>query len=67
MPVDALSSFDPGAPHHPDIDRTVITAAKEFAPGMSTGAHSHDRAQFVFGIRGMMVATTEINIGVGRR
>jgi quercetin dioxygenase-like cupin family protein len=30
------------------------------APGMSTGAHSHDRAQFVFAIRGMMVATTEI-------
>jgi hypothetical protein len=50
----------------PDVDRTVIAAAKEFAPGRSTGAHSHDRAQFVFAIRGMMVATTEIDIGVGR-
>jgi hypothetical protein len=40
MPSDALSSFDPGAPHYPDVDRTVIAAAKEFAPGMSTGEHS---------------------------
>jgi AraC-like DNA-binding protein len=60
MSADALSSFDPGAPHYPDVDRTVIAAAREFAPGMSTGAHSHDRAQFVLAIRGMMVATTEI-------
>jgi hypothetical protein len=66
MSADALSSFDPAAPHYPDVDRTVIAAAREFAPGMSTGAHSHDRAQFDFAIRGMTVATTEIDIGVGR-
>src|ERR1700677_5359595 len=60
MSADALSSLDPAAPHDPDVDRTVIAAAKEFAPGMSTGAHSHDRAQLVFAIRGLMVATTEI-------
>jgi quercetin dioxygenase-like cupin family protein len=66
MPADALSCFDPVAPHYPDVDRTAIAAVKEFAPGISTGAHSHDRAQFVFAIRGMMVATTEIDIGVGR-
>ena len=60
MSADALSSLDPAAPHYPDVDRTVIAAAKEFAPGMSTGAHSHDRAQLVFAIRGLMVATTEI-------
>src|SRR6202789_3670942 len=60
MSADALSSFDPAAPDSPDGDRAVIAAAREFAPGMSTGAHSHDRAQFDFAIRGMMVATTEI-------
>src|SRR6202167_6782531 len=60
MSADALSSFNPAAPHYPDVDRTVIAAAREFAPGMSTGAHSHDRAQFVFAIRGMIVATTEV-------
>jgi hypothetical protein len=60
MSADALSSLDPAAPHYPDVDRTVIEAAKEFAPGISTGAHRHDRAQFVFAIRGLMVATTEI-------
>jgi AraC-like DNA-binding protein len=60
MSADAFSSLDPAAPHYPDVDRTVIAAAKEFAPSVSTGAHSHDRAQFVFVIRGLMVATTEM-------
>jgi hypothetical protein len=40
MSADALSSFDPAAPHYPDV---IIAAAREFAPGLSTGAHSHDR------------------------
>jgi hypothetical protein len=60
MSADALSSFDTAAPHYPDVDRTVIAAARSSPRGMSTGAHSHDRAQFVFAIRGLMVATTEI-------
>jgi AraC-like DNA-binding protein len=47
------------APHYPDVDRTVVAVAKEFAAGSTTGLHSHVRAQFIFAIRGLMVATTE--------
>jgi AraC-like DNA-binding protein len=41
------------------VDRTVVAVAKEFAPGSTTGRHSHVRAQFIFAIRGLMVATTD--------
>lgn len=50
---------DPLAPHYPDVDRTVVAVAKEFAPGTTTGPHRHTRGQFIFAIQGLMVATTE--------
>ena len=42
-----------------EVDRTVVAVAKEFSAGATTGLHSHVRAQFIFAIRGLMVATTE--------
>ena len=37
----------------------VVAGAKEFSAGATTGLHSHVRAQFIFAIRGLMVATTD--------
>lgn len=50
---------DPAARHYPDVDRTVVAVAKEFASGTTTGPHRHRRGQFIFAIEGLMVATTE--------
>lgn len=48
-----------GTPHYPEVARTVVAVAKEFAAGTSTGAHCHGRAQFIFAVRGTMLATTD--------
>jgi AraC-like DNA-binding protein len=56
--VGSLPGMD--APHYPEVPRTVVAVAKEFAAGTSTGAHSHRRAQLIFAIHGTMVATTEV-------
>lgn len=45
-------------PHYPEVDRTVIAVAKEFAAGSRTGRHSHARAQLIHAIDGLMVAST---------
>lgn len=47
------------APHYPDIDRSVLAVAKAFAGGTSTGWHSHERAQLIFAVEGLMVAHTD--------
>jgi hypothetical protein len=45
MPADALSSFDPAVPHYPEVDRTIIAAAMEFARGhVHWGAQPRSRA-----------------------
>lgn len=45
--------------HYPDIDRPVLAVAKAFASGASTGRHSHERAQLIFAVEGLMVADTD--------
>ena len=47
------------AAHYPEVDRPVIAMAKEFAPDTRTGRHSHQRAQLIAAIEGVMVATTD--------
>lgn len=47
------------ASHYPDIDRPVLAMAKAFASGASTGRHSHERAQLIFAVEGLMVANTD--------
>ena len=44
--------------HYPALDWPVIAVAKEFQPLTRTGKHSHERAQLLFAVKGMMVANT---------
>ncbi len=41
------------------MPRPVAVLAKDFAPGATTGRHSHPRAQLLYATTGLMVATTE--------
>lgn len=50
--------------HYPEVDRRVIAVAKEFAAGSRTGPHSHVRAQLIFAVEGLMVATTAVGTWV---
>jgi AraC-like DNA-binding protein len=47
------------AAHYPEIDQPVIAMAKAFAAGSRTGWHCHRRAQLIFALRGLMVASTD--------
>jgi hypothetical protein len=47
------------ASHYPEVDRPVVAMAKQFAAGCRTGRHCHARAQLIFAIEGLMVATTD--------
>jgi AraC-like DNA-binding protein/mannose-6-phosphate isomerase-like protein (cupin superfamily) len=44
--------------HYPDVHRPVIAMAKQFDAGTRTGWHAHARAQLLFAISGLMVAST---------
>lgn len=46
-------------PRIPDVDRPVVAAAKAFATGSRTGRHAHGRAQLIFAVSGLMVATAD--------
>lgn len=46
--------------HYPEVDRRVIAVAKEFAADSRTGPHGHVRAQLIFAVAGLMVATTAV-------
>ncbi len=46
-------------PRVPDVDRPVVAAAKAFAAGSRTGRHAHTRAQLIFAVAGLMVATAD--------
>jgi AraC-like DNA-binding protein len=42
-----------------DVPRAVAVMAKDFAPGSTTGQHSHTRAQLLYATAGLMIAETE--------
>jgi AraC-like DNA-binding protein len=45
--------------HYPALNWPIIAMTKEFSPQTRSGKHSHDRAQLLFAIKGLMVAKTE--------
>lgn len=47
------------ADDYQDVPRAVAVMAKDFAPGVTTGRHSHARAQLLYATAGLMVATAE--------
>src|SRR5687768_1200479 len=42
-----------------DVPRAIAVMAKDFAPGSTTGQHSHTRAQLLYATAGLMIAATE--------
>lgn len=44
--------------HFPEVDRPIVAMAKEFPARSRTGAHRHERAQLLFAVEGLMVAST---------
>lgn len=46
----------PQAEHYPEVDRSVVARAKEFAAATRTGAHRHPRGQLLFCLDGVMAA-----------
>jgi AraC-like DNA-binding protein len=50
----------PQARHYQEVGLPVVAVAKEFAAYTRTGEHSHLRAQLLFAVQGVMVATTEV-------
>jgi AraC-like DNA-binding protein/quercetin dioxygenase-like cupin family protein len=50
----------PQARHYREVGLPVVAVVKEFAARLRTGEHSHSRAQLLFAVKGVMVATTEV-------